>query len=151
MFLGVSSILAWDQASQLGKRPKNRKSGEKGSFPLPSPLLDSLYSLIFLCRFTSFFAIFPHSRAWSCEVAWVSGLPKGVRERGWLWLWLTPTHVMTSYSLNHIITIQLTLTLKMTTTQSGCRNVSHCQQQQSYSGLRSPGRSNSTYFSYYYN
>ena len=28
----------------------------------------------------------------------------------------------------------------------GCRNVSHCQQQQSYSGLRSPGRSNSTYF-----
>ena len=26
-----------------------------------------------------------------------------------------------------------------------CRNVSHCQQQQSYSGLRSPGRSNSTY------
>ena len=27
----------------------------------------------------------------------------------------------------------------------GCRNVSHCQQQQSYSGLRSPGRSNSTY------
>ena len=28
---------------------------------------------------------------------------------------------------------------------TGCRNVSHCQQQ-SYSGLRSPGRSNSTYF-----
>ena len=26
------------------------------------------------------------------------------------------------------------------------RNVSHCQQQQSYSGLRSTGRSNSTYF-----
>ena len=24
---------------------------------------------------------------------------------------------------------------------TGCRNVSHCQQQQSYSGLRSPGRS----------
>ena len=30
--------------------------------------------------------------------------------------------------------------------RTGCRNVSHCQQQQSYSGLRSPGRSNSTYF-----
>ena len=29
---------------------------------------------------------------------------------------------------------------------TGCRNVSHCQQQQSYSGLRSPERSNSTYF-----
>ena len=29
---------------------------------------------------------------------------------------------------------------------TGCRNVSHCQQQQSYTGLRSPGRSNSTYF-----
>ena len=29
---------------------------------------------------------------------------------------------------------------------TGCRNVSHCQQQQSYSGLRSPGQSNSTYF-----
>ena len=29
---------------------------------------------------------------------------------------------------------------------TGCRNVSHCQQQQSYSGLCSPGRSNSTYF-----
>ena len=26
-----------------------------------------------------------------------------------------------------------------------CRNVSHCQHQQSYSGLRSPGRSNSTH------
>ena len=30
--------------------------------------------------------------------------------------------------------------------RTGCRNVSHCQQQQSYSGLPSPGRSNSTYF-----
>ena len=30
--------------------------------------------------------------------------------------------------------------------RTGCRNVSHCQQQQPYSGLRSPGRSNSTYF-----
>ena len=31
--------------------------------------------------------------------------------------------------------------------RTGCRNVSHCQQQQqSYSGPRSPGRSNSTYF-----
>ena len=27
----------------------------------------------------------------------------------------------------------------------GCRNVSHCEQQQSYSGLRSPRRSNSTF------
>ena len=32
--------------------------------------------------------------------------------------------------------------------QTGCRNVSHCQQQQFYSGLRSPGRSNSTLFSF---
>ena len=30
--------------------------------------------------------------------------------------------------------------------RTGCRNISHCQQQQSYSGLRSPRRSNSTYF-----
>ena len=30
--------------------------------------------------------------------------------------------------------------------RTGCRNVSHCQQQQSYSGLCSPGGSNSTYF-----
>ena len=29
---------------------------------------------------------------------------------------------------------------------TGCRSISHCQQQQSYSGLCSPGRSNSTYF-----
>ena len=29
---------------------------------------------------------------------------------------------------------------------TGCRNVSHCQQQQSYSGLSSPGRSNSTFW-----
>ena len=29
---------------------------------------------------------------------------------------------------------------------TGCWNVSHCQQQQSYSGLCSPGQSNSTYF-----
>ena len=29
--------------------------------------------------------------------------------------------------------------------RTGCRNVSHCQQQQSCSGLRSPGRSYSTY------
>ena len=28
---------------------------------------------------------------------------------------------------------------------TGCQNVSNCQQQQSYSGLRSPGRSYSTY------
>ena len=28
--------------------------------------------------------------------------------------------------------------------RTGCRNVTHFQQQQSYSGLRSPGRSNST-------
>ena len=28
---------------------------------------------------------------------------------------------------------------------TGCRNVRHCQQQQPYSGPRSPGRSNSTY------
>ena len=39
--------------------------------------------------------------------------------------------------------IQPTLTLKMTTVQ--CRNVSHCQQLQSYSGLRLPGRSYLTY------
>ena len=30
--------------------------------------------------------------------------------------------------------------------RTGCRNVSDCQQQQSNSGLRSPRRSNSTYF-----
>ena len=41
--------------------------------------------------------------------------------------------------------IQLTLTLKYDY-RTGCRNVSHCQQQQSYSELRSPGRSNWTYF-----
>ena len=29
---------------------------------------------------------------------------------------------------------------------TGCQNVSHCQQQQSYSGLHSPRQSNSTYF-----
>ena len=29
---------------------------------------------------------------------------------------------------------------------TGCRNVSHCQQQQSCSGIRSPRPSNSTYF-----
>ena len=34
--------------------------------------------------------------------------------------------------------------------RTDCRNVSHCQQQQSYSGLRSPGRSNSTYFQHVY-
>ena len=41
--------------------------------------------------------------------------------------------------------IQLTLTLKICDYRTGFRNVSHCQQQQSYSGLRSPGRSYSTY------
>ena len=30
--------------------------------------------------------------------------------------------------------------------RTGCRNVTHCQQQRSYSGLRSPGRSSTTYF-----
>ena len=30
--------------------------------------------------------------------------------------------------------------------RTGCRNVSQCQQQQSYSGLRTPRRTNSTYF-----
>ena len=43
------------------------------------------------------------------------------------------------------------LVLKMSKTRkiyyrTGCRNVSHCQQHQSYSGLRSPGRSNSTFW-----
>ena len=32
--------------------------------------------------------------------------------------------------------------------RAGCQNVSNCQQQQSYSGLRSPGRSYSTYSPY---
>ena len=41
--------------------------------------------------------------------------------------------------------IQLTLTLKMTTAQVIETSV-HYEQQQSYSGLRSPGRLNSTYF-----
>ena len=40
--------------------------------------------------------------------------------------------------------IQLTLTLEMTTAQV-VENVNHCQQQQSYSGQLSPGRSYSTY------
>ena len=35
--------------------------------------------------------------------------------------------------------------LKMRESRTGCGNVSYCQRQQSYSGLRSPGRSNSTY------
>ena len=38
----------------------------------------------------------------------------------------------------------LFFTLRMTTALTGCRNVSHCQQQ-SYSGLRSPRRSYSPY------
>ena len=44
--------------------------------------------------------------------------------------------------------IQLTLTQKMTTAQVVAGNISHCQQQQFYiySGLSSPGRSNSTYY-----
>ena len=33
---------------------------------------------------------------------------------------------------------------------TGCRNVNHCQQQQSYLGLRSPGRSYSTYWSNFF-
>ena len=33
--------------------------------------------------------------------------------------------------------------------RTGCWNVSHCQQQQSYSGLRSPERSNSTFWTYF--
>ena len=41
--------------------------------------------------------------------------------------------------------IQLTLTLKMTTAQVIETSV-HYEQQQSYSGLRSPGGLNSTYF-----
>ena len=41
--------------------------------------------------------------------------------------------------------IQLTLTLSEDDYRAGCRNVSH-RQRQSYSGLRSNGRSNSTYF-----
>ena len=47
--------------------------------------------------------------------------------------------------------IQLTLTQKMTAPQVVTGNISHCQQQQSYmySGLSSPGRSNSTYYQVY--
>ena len=38
------------------------------------------------------------------------------------------------------------ITLSEDDYRTGCRNVSHCQQQQSYSGLRSPGRWTSSYF-----
>ena len=54
-------------------------------------------------------------------------------------------------SLKFCILLLKCIYLKASTTQfeddyrTGCRNVSHCQRQQSYSGLRSPGQSNSTY------
>ena len=56
----------------------------------------------------------------------------GQRSRSWIGLLL-------------LTVIQLTLTLKMADYHTGCWNISHCQQQQSYLGLRSPRRSYSTY------
>ena len=57
----------------------------------------------------------------------------------------TPLQVNNQSSVPLDDVIQLALTLKMTDYNlADCRNVSHCQQQ-SYSGLRSPGRSCSTY------
>ena len=53
----------------------------------------------------------------------------------WLLMWLVLTDV-----------IQLTLKSSEDDCRTGCRNVSQCQQQQSYSGLRSPRWSDSTYF-----
>ena len=50
-----------------------------------------------------------------------------------------------SQSLNTIICCDTTHFDSEDDYRTGCQNVSHCQQQQSYSGLRSPRRSYSTY------
>ena len=114
-FLGVSSsILAWNQASQSGKRTQKslrlrraeRKFGRNVTAFFPSPVHRSALSFsltFYVCRFILFFAIFPHIWAFSYEVAWVSGHPKGVKERRFFCEIKTPSHVVTSFSLNHII------------------------------------------------
>ena len=57
--------------------------------------------------------------------------------------WFVITDTLSTYNLEQ--SAKFILTLKMTIAQVVETSVD-CQQQQSYSGLRSPGRSNSTYF-----
>ena len=58
----------------------------------------------------------------------------------------SPQYLLSQLILFFIGKINNQSIIPSTDVRTGCRNVSHCQQQQSYSGLRSPGRSNSTYF-----
>ena len=103
--LGPSSTVAEKSEKNIGER--SEPIGRLGRMALPPPQSTARLFLLsdFLCPFTPFFAIFPHSGAWSYEVAWISGLPKGLRGRRDNSEIKNPSHVMTSYSLNHTIII----------------------------------------------
>ena len=61
------------------------------------------------------------------------------------WVWSSTGPVGLKFTGNHSYHFQFSVDSE-DDYRTDCRNVSHCQQQQSYSELRSPGRSNSTYF-----
>ena len=77
--LGPSSTVAEKSEKNIGERSEPIR--RLGRMALPPPQSTARLFLLsdFLCPFTPFFAIFPHSGAWSYEVAWISGLPKGLR------------------------------------------------------------------------
>ena len=103
--LGPSSTVAEKSEKNIGERSEPIR--RLGRMALPPPQSTARLFLLsdFLCPFSPFFAIFPHSGAWSYEVAWISGLPKGLRGGRDNSEIKNPSHVMTSYSLNHTIII----------------------------------------------
>ena len=102
-------ILAWDQAphAQSGKKTHKKSVSESlGEQPLSLPQstawLSSFSDFLFM-SFHSVFCHFSHIGAFSYEVACVSGHPKGLRERRFLWGKKSQSCRVTSFSLNHII------------------------------------------------
>ena len=73
------------------------------------------------------------------ELSWLSIFREYIRERNF-----KPNLVPVKVSQNHFHGLLRILNSNLFDFEddyrTGCRNVSHCQQQQSYSGLRSPER-----------
>ena len=75
------------------------------------------------------------------ELSWLSIFWEYARE-----IYFKPNLVLVKVSQNHFHGLLRILISSLFDSEDDYRTGCHCQQQQSYSGLRSPGRSNSTYF-----
>ena len=84
---------------------------------------------------------------WVWSSGWTSVLNRTVVvDSDWRFDNLCGSHLQSQSELYHVSWWYYTHFDSEDDYRTGRRNVSHCQRQQSYSGLRSPGRSNSTYF-----